>query len=279
MTRAFVENYTRFGGAISPGSPRIIREYQTDYTTDLQLVLNVNPMPQAVYVTAYPPDGVVLMRNWWTGVASYPAWKSVKWLFSEGVYDQSAFLDPLISTGVNVSGFLGTAPALYAGFVPPAYAEWAARYTMRYGSPPQLFAANAYDATYLAALAAQAARSLAPAAMRPLLLAVADPPGILLGPNNWTRALAELAAGRDINYNGASGPVNINLYGDIPGPYVIWGVDAGNRLYVKQYYSEGVVVGLSGGMYPAPPANSGAAIASIPVRQDRLKRAEELHIF
>ena len=83
-------------------------------------------MPQAVYVAAYPPNGVTLMRNWWAGVTSYPAWKNVRWVFSEGVYDQGSFIDPLVSAGVNVSGFLGTAPALYAGFVPPAYAEWAA---------------------------------------------------------------------------------------------------------------------------------------------------------
>ncbi len=118
--------------------------------------------------------------------------------------------------------------------------------------------------------------------MRSKLAAVADPPGLLVGPgpNNWTVALAALAAGREINYNGASGPVNLNVFGDIPGPYVIWGVDAGNRLYVKEYYSEGVVVGLSAGLYPAPPANSGVAIAAIPVRpRDRLNGAEGLHRF
>ena len=280
VTSAFVENYSRFGGAITPGSPRIVSEFQTDYTADLVSVLNVNPMPQAVYVAAYPPNGVTLMRNWWAGVTSYPAWKNVRWVFSEGVYDQGSFIDPLVSAGVNVSGFLGTAPALYAGFVPPAYAEWAARYSMRYGSLPQLFGANAYDATYLAALAAQAAGSLAPAAMRSKLAAVTDPPGFLLGPDNWTVALAELAAGHDINYNGASGPVNLNAYGDIPGPYVVWGVDASNRLYVKENYSEGVVVGLSAGLYPAPPAYSDGAFAALAVRpRDRLEREEELRRF
>src|SRR2546428_11175097 len=110
---------------------------------------------------------------------------------------------------------------------------------MRYGSLPQLFAANAYDATYLAALAAQAAGSLAPAAMRSKLAAVAEPPGILLGPDNWTGALAELAAGHDNNYNGASRPVDPNAYGDIPGPYVVWGVGASHRPVRQGKYSEG----------------------------------------
>src|SRR3989442_5323172 len=152
------------------------------------------------------------MRNWWAGVSSYPAWKNVGWVFSEGVYDQGNLIDPLVSAGVNVSGFLGTAPALYAGLAPPAYAEWAARYSMRYGSLPQLFAANAYDATYLAALAAQAAGSLAPAAMRSKLAAVADPPGILLGPDNWTVALPELAAGPGIHYKRPTRPRKLYAY-------------------------------------------------------------------
>src|SRR2546428_11149354 len=114
---------------------------------------------------------------------------------------------------------------------------------MRYGSLPQLFAANAYDATYLAALAAQAAGSLAPAAMRSKLAAVADPPGNLLGPDNWTRALAELAAGPDIKHNRATRPPNPKAYGGNPRPHGVRGGEGSNRPDRQENYSQGGGVG------------------------------------
>lgn len=260
---AYVANFTRFGGTITAGSPRIVNEFGTDYTADLHAILDVTPSPQAVYVAAYPPDGEVLMQNWWAGLGANPGWANVTWMFSEGVYDQS-FIDSLVASGVNVSSFHGTAPGAYAGFLPSGYGPWAARYQARYGGIPPLFAANAYDAAYLVALAAEAAADISGTSIRANVQAVASPPGTALGPGQWAQALSELAAGHDVNYEGASGSVNLNALGDVPGGYIIWAVNRSNGLYAQAYFNETTVVSmLPSGFFPTAPPTSYVLLSAV----------------
>jgi branched-chain amino acid transport system substrate-binding protein len=258
VTAAYGENFSRFGGTISTGSPRLVSPFVNDYTSDLHAILDVSPAPQVVYLAAYPPMGQIMLRNWWGGIPSFPAWANVKWMFADGLYDQ-IFIDSLASSGVNVNGFRGTSPSA-PEFMPARYPVWAARYQARYGSVPTLFAANAYDATYLVALAAQAA-GISGTAIRAHIRDVASPPGTAIGPAEWSLALGELAAGHKVNYDGASGSVNMNAFGDVPAGYIIWAVNATNRLYTQAYFDEASVVSmLPTGFFPTIPAQQPAII-------------------
>jgi ABC-type branched-subunit amino acid transport system substrate-binding protein len=258
VTAAFGENFSRFRGTITTGSPRVVSQSVTDYTADLHAVLDVIPAPQLVYLAAYLPVGQTMLRNWWAGIPANPAWANVKWMFSDGLDDQG-FIDFLASSGVNVTGFRGTSPSL-PEFMPARYPFWAARYQARYGSPPPLFAANAYDATYLVALAAQAA-GISGTAIRAHIRDVASPPGTLIAPGNWSVALRALHAGAKVNYDGASGSVDLNSFGDVPAGYVIWAVNRTNRLYTQAYFDEASVVSmLQNGFFPSIPWQGPAII-------------------
>jgi len=58
---------------------------------------------------------------------------------------------------------------------------------------------------------------------------VVDPEGevIYAGPEEFKKALALIAEGKPINYNGVIGNVSFDKYGDISGPFRLWQIKAG----------------------------------------------------
>jgi hypothetical protein len=271
----YAGNFTRLGGTVTTGSPRIVTEVQsgaTDYTTDLAAVLDVTPAPQVIYLVAYPPDAILVMQNWEAGKTTHSAgWQNVFWLFSEGVFDQAGFLDVLRNppNSFNISAYQGTAPSAFGGITGSNYTSWQSAYNAKWGASAGLFDDNNYDAAYLIALAAQAAGSATGAAIKSKIFAVANPPGTPIYPGQWDKALAEIAAGRDINYEGASGAVNIDTYGDPLSGYIVWAVNGAGTAYNKEIYPEGLVVSLlPAPPMPAPPATRSAFLGEIEARDE-----------
>ncbi len=247
LATTFNNAFKKAGGTITTNSPRIVTETTTtstpDYTTDLQAVLGVTPAPQVVYVVGYPPDGVQLMKNFNALLGAHPSWSSIQWMFSEGLYDP-AFVTPSYNAGVNVSAWLGTAPSAYGGINGPEYNSWVSNYTTKYGKAPSLFTANAYDAVYMIALAAQKAGDASGASIKANLQAVSNPPGTPVFPGGWAAALAALKAGNDVNYQGASGAVDINANGDPLSGYIVWNTTSTHGLGIKEIFPETLVTSL-----------------------------------
>lgn len=53
------------------------------------------------------------------------------------------------------------------------------------------------------------------------LRAVANAPGEVIRPGEWKKAKALIAAGKDVNYEGASGNVDFDKNGDVGGLYSV----------------------------------------------------------
>ncbi len=87
--------------------------------------------------------------------------------------------------------------------------------------PSAPYAAQGYDATFLIALAIEKAGKAERGLISKALRAVANPPGEVVRPGEWKKAKALLAAGKDINYEGASGTVDFDENGDVPGFYSV----------------------------------------------------------
>ena len=90
---------------------------------------------------------------------------------------------------------------------------------------------EAYDAVYLAALAAAAANSTDTSLVRDHLTYVANSPGELATPGaeGFAAAFEVLAAGGDVNYIGASGQVDLTASGDMSkGQLEVWRRFGGN---------------------------------------------------
>jgi branched-chain amino acid transport system substrate-binding protein len=110
----------------------------------------------------------------------------------------------------------------------PSYQAFATAVEQAGGNPAGPFVANGYDATFLIALAIEQAGAADRAKIGEALRAVANPPGTVVRPGEWRVAKEAIAAGEDINYEGASGPVDFDENGDVAGVYQLFTVGAGD---------------------------------------------------
>jgi ABC-type branched-subunit amino acid transport system substrate-binding protein len=89
---------------------------------------------------------------------------------------------------------------------------------------------NTWDATALLVLAAEAAKSSTTTAIRDKLREVSNPPGEAV--TDVCQALSLIRAGRKVNYQGASGSVDLNPEGDVMGTYDVWTIEPDGSLKV-----------------------------------------------
>ncbi|MFQ6013364.1 MAG: ABC transporter substrate-binding protein [Thermoplasmata archaeon] len=193
----------------------------TSFNTELTTVFASNP--EAVWWVAFPGEGELIMQQWWAN----PAWRGPSWLWTEATKFQG-FVDDLITQGIGVEGMEGTSPIRNG----PNYGTFRTRFLAEYGREPHLFTAHTYDALYLAALAAIAREAVDSLSIRDSLIAVANPPGTVVGPGpqEFARAVGLLEAGGNIDYEGASGRVNFDLVGNVGSDYEIWNISAAGQI-------------------------------------------------
>ncbi len=88
-------------------------------------------------------------------------------------------------------------------------------------TPDGPYVASSFDAMYLAALAIEANGSDSRQGLSEALRKVASAPGEVVRPGEWDKAVALLKAGKDINYEGASGSLDFDSVGDVSGVYSV----------------------------------------------------------
>lgn len=93
--------------------------------------------------------------------------------------------------------------------------------------PSAVFAAQAYDAAFLVALAIEQNGSAERAGLSEALRSVATAPGEVILPGEWEKAVELIAQGTEINYEGASGTHEFDENGDVPGVVVEMTVEDG----------------------------------------------------
>ncbi|MGJ7459092.1 ABC transporter substrate-binding protein [Halomonas sp. MA07-2] len=93
--------------------------------------------------------------------------------------------------------------------------------------PSAVFAAQAYDAAFLLALAIEQNGSAEREGLSAALRSVANEPGEVILPGEWEKAVELIAAGTEINYEGASGTHEFDENGDVPGVVVEMVVEDG----------------------------------------------------
>ncbi|MDR5860233.1 ABC transporter substrate-binding protein [Halomonas eurihalina] len=83
--------------------------------------------------------------------------------------------------------------------------------------PSAVFAAQAYDAAFLLGLAIEQNGNAGREGLSEALRSVASAPGEVVLPGEWEKAKELIAAGTEINYEGASGSHEFDENGDVPG--------------------------------------------------------------
>lgn len=118
----------------------------------------------------------------------------------------------------------------------PQYERLAKSYEAEYGEAPPIFVENAYDAVVLVALAAVSAESTCGSSIAKALPEVAGDGNTTV--NTFAEGAKALAKGETINYEGASGPVDFDKTGTVPGSYAVYTVTDGDWEPTKFYDAE-----------------------------------------
>jgi len=172
---------------------------------------------QAYQLLSGNPDAVVIIDdlNGFTGLApalaAQPSWDPARvWgggqLVSPGLPDQVG--------ADTLDGFRALAP----GTPRDAAASSAFVHAFKQAAPHDVrlapFAAQQFDATVLCYLAAVAAGSTDGQKMADKLIDITAPGGTEYGWRQLPAAIKALEDGEDINYTGASGPIDMDVHGD-----------------------------------------------------------------
>lgn len=206
----FEEAFTGGGGTIT--SRQEYAEKQAGYADLLQTALA--DTPEALAMLVYPEDGATMVKNYLTDFATTP----VTMYFADALAND----DFLQQVGVDEFANLpheGTAPTTTG----PNAAHLHETFNAKYGKAPGAFLSNTYDAVYLIALAIEKAGAATGPAIRAALQEVSAG-GTKYGPQDYAQAIADIAAGQDIDYTGASGEVDFDAAGDVVAPYDVWHV-------------------------------------------------------
>lgn len=123
--------------------------------------------------------------------------------------------------GANIDNFTATRAGAFEGESATIFTELATEAGL---DPSATYAPQAYDAGFLLALAVQKNGSADREGLSAALREVASAPGEKIMPGEWEKAVELIAAGTDIDYEGAGGPLDFDEAGDVDGVIVevVW---------------------------------------------------------
>ncbi|HRP29952.1 MAG TPA: ABC transporter substrate-binding protein, partial [Burkholderiaceae bacterium] len=210
LNKEFSDAFTGQGGAITQSV--VYNPSQPSYRSEVGKALS--PAPDALFLIGYPGDGTTIAREW------IAAGGPQKVLLPDGLQSQDFVNDVGAQYMKDVHG---TAPGSQTT---PSLATFQQEYQAKFGAlPTQAYIPNAYDATVLIGLAMEQSKSNKADAIRDSIRKVTDPSGekVYAGAAELKKAAKLLAAGKTIQYVGATGPLQFDKNGDIFAPMVVWG--------------------------------------------------------
>lgn len=209
IAKVFVEAFENLGGEIT--ASQVHEPNKANYSSEI-VTLSAGG-PQALVVFAYyGGSGITIIKN------ALETGAFDQFFGAEGMVNQ-AVIDQLGADTLRDRIWL-TKGATDPGN--PGYQSFAESYSAATDYDPQeVWAAHGYDATFLMALAIEKAGSTDSRAIANALTELNEPGGEVVGPTEWKKAKALIADGSAINYEGASGSVDFDENGDVPGTYAV----------------------------------------------------------
>ena len=98
-----------------------------------------------------------------------------------------------------------------------SYTAFAEAFKAAGHDPEAPYVAHGYDVAFLMALAIENAGAADRSKISAALREVANAPGMVIRPGEWQKAREAIAAGEDINYQGATGDIEFDANGDVAG--------------------------------------------------------------
>ena len=196
----FVQAFKDLGGTIT--GDQMHEANKASYRSELATLSSGGPEALALFAY-YNGSGITIMRQ------SLENSFFSKFIGGDGMLAQEV-IDEIGADNLGDTVFTkGTADAGSSNFK---------TFAGLFDRPSDPYTAQAWDAIMIAALALESAGS----ATRDLVAhvrSVANAPGVEVGPADWAKAKALLAAGEEINYQGIAGANEFDANGDVAGIY------------------------------------------------------------
>ncbi len=210
---AIETEFTRLGGTVAVTVPFV--DERPSYTTEVMMVAAANP--GCVALIAYPETAGTILRDYVR--LSMPP--DVLWIGTDGLRSDT-FVNEVGSTLLSGIRFQGAAPITQP--MGPTYDSFVARHRAAWGEVPGPFVSNNYDAAALLFLAIARAQSTGGRAIMESVRALGDSTGAIVRVGDLSEAVQRLQDGEQVNYEGASGSVDVDDLGDVRTDYEVWRV-------------------------------------------------------
>ena len=214
LADTFRASFENLGGTITQAQAH--EPNKSSYIPELKALAQGNP--QALVLISYAATGGITIIK-----------ESLEHGFFKQFIGTNALRDDLLIKEVgadNLKGIFFTSPVPFQGT--SALAKFEKDYSAAYKTTEgKFFIAHTYDAVMLAALAIEQAGSTDRTKVRDALRIVCCAPGEVIEPGEWAKAKADIAAGKKINYEGASGPLEFDESGDVAGAIGHFVIDNG----------------------------------------------------
>jgi ABC-type branched-subunit amino acid transport system substrate-binding protein len=194
---------------------------QSTYSAELKKVADASP--EAVWLGAGQESAVILFKD--ASQRDYQ-WQ---WMVSSDIAVPEMF--DLVGADV-LEGTLTETPS--SDTTEPRVQEWNAAFLDKFGvEGTGAFQSNSYDQIIILALALEAAGEASGEGINAHYKEIASPPGEMV--YTFEEGAKLLAEGKEINYEGISGPLDFDEYGNVAGSYVSMIAENGEWTEVKFY--------------------------------------------
>lgn len=188
---------------------------QPSYRAELLRVLATRP--DVIVMGSFLPDTTIILREWFqTGTPMkwiIPAWAANPQLVQA--------LGPAVTEGIiAVDSVSNEGSEAFAAF------DAAHRRAVNQPGTANVYAAMTWDMVITLALAIEQAKSFDTAAINAAIREVANPPGEAV--STFAAGKAAIAAGRRINYEGASSVLDFDQFGDVTPDFGVFFIERGS---------------------------------------------------
>jgi neutral amino acid transport system substrate-binding protein len=222
LEQKFIATFKKLGGTVV-NEAHLTRYDAKGVSFNSEVKDALKDKPQALVAIIHPESGATLLKNAYEQGLS----QGVTIMLPDAAYSPKfpEQVGKLANGKFLIEGAIGTVSATRGKALSDFNKKWLAT-----GKPQAAYIQNSWDAAALLMLAAQAAKTNTGEGIQSKIHEVANGPGEEV--SDLCEALKMLKAGKKINYQGASGNVDIDPQGDVVGAYDIWQVQPNGSLKV-----------------------------------------------
>ncbi len=207
IATVFAKVFAELGGEITAN--QVHEPNKASYRAEVSTLSGGGAAEGLALFAYYGGSGITIIKN------SLETGSFEKFVGADGMFDQSV-IDQIGADTLRGNIWLTQSTSDPDS---DSYKAFAESYAATGNDPQAPYAAHGYDATFMVALAIEKAGSTDSAAIAKALMEINDPSGEVINVGQWAEAKAAIAAGKAINYAGATGSVDFDTNGDVPGFY------------------------------------------------------------